>query len=145
MDSHIFGRAIVFNSPSLAFAVVGGGHYREIIRPEAVDRTLRDPSSVRALWEHNKKIVLASVKSGTLQLVKTSTSLFVTIKPMLSVRPYVEKVKGGVVGMSFGYRVLEDEWIFDDDSGIVREIFDMEVTEVSIVSQPAYPLARVVL
>jgi phage head maturation protease len=39
--------------------------------------------------------------------------------------------------MSFAFRALEDDWNYDGDIP-VRTVVDMRVSEVSIVSRPAY-------
>jgi hypothetical protein len=43
-----------------------------------------------------------------------------------------------VTGMSFGFRVLEDDWNYENDQLAVRTVLDMRVSEISVVSFPAY-------
>ena len=45
--------------------------------------------------------------------------------------------RGDITGMSFAFGALEDDWNFDEDIP-VRTVVDMRVSEVSIVSFPAY-------
>jgi phage head maturation protease len=42
-----------------------------------------------------------------------------------------------VSGMSFGFRALDDDWNYDEKTP-VRTVTDMTVSEVSIVTFPAY-------
>ena len=46
--------------------------------------------------------------------------------------------RGDVTGMSFGFIVREDDWSQDDD-GITRELRDVDIFDVSVVTFPAYP------
>ena len=130
------GYAIVFGRDSLDL-----GGFIERIRPEAVERTLRTAANVMALVGHDDKRVIASTKSGTLQLSKDGRGLRVDIDPANTTdgRDIMELVRrGDVSGMSFGFRTLEDEWHMEDGMPH-RDILDMEVREVSIVAFPAYP------
>jgi HK97 family phage prohead protease len=45
--------------------------------------------------------------------------------------------RGDISGMSFGFRTLSDEWNYDADPW-VRTVTDMRISEVSIVTFPAY-------
>src|SRR5262245_48362469 len=75
------GMPIVFNWLSVVLYEPFYGKFREIIAPEAVDRTLRTAAPVKALWNHNSDLVLGSTKSGTLTLRKQSQGLTMEIRP----------------------------------------------------------------
>jgi Escherichia/Staphylococcus phage prohead protease len=139
-DRHIRGRPIVFNSLSKVMSHRDIGKFRERIRPEAVDRTLRSGGSIKALWNHNDDLVLGNTKSGTLGLKKASDGLDIDIDPPKWATPYLETIdRGDVDGMSFGFRVLDDDWEFRSADGIpIRDIIDMEFAEISIVAFQAY-------
>ena len=136
-DRKLRGTAIVFNSLS-----VNLGGFREIITPDAVERTLREGLDVRALVDHDTGKVIGRVKAGTLALRKDRHGLRVEIDPPNTsyARDLMESVeRGDISGMSFGFRVPPggDEWR-DEDGGMVRYVRDMTVSEVSVVSFPAY-------
>lgn len=127
------GLAIVFNSRSEDM-----GFY-EFIRPVAVDRTLQEGIDVRALWSHNPDIIIGRQSAGTLRLKKVTRGLSVEVDPPRWAHGHVETVKRrDVVGQSFGFSAISDEWWLED-SVPHREILDMRVYETSAVAFPAYP------
>lgn len=134
----IVGYAIIFDTLS---ADLGG--FREIITPEAVDRTLRDRLDVRALVDHDASKVLGRTAAGTLRLAKDARGLRVEIDPpdTTTGRDMVALVqRGDVTGMSFAFQVMRPngERFERRDGQPVRIITDMTIQEVSIVTFPAY-------
>jgi len=131
----IKGYAIVFNSLSVDL-----GGFREIIMPSAVDRTLSEAMDVRALVDHDSSKVIGRTRAGTLSLRKDKSGLRVDIDPADTTtgRDILELVRrGDITGMSFAFRTLTDEWRMEDGEAI-REVHDMTISEVSIVTFPAY-------
>ena len=131
----IRGHAIVFNSRS-----VNLGGFTEIIRPEAVERTLREALDVRALVDHNSEKIIGRTRAGTLQLRKDQRGLAIEIDPpnTTAANDIIENIRlGNVTGMSFAFRVLDEEWR-EENGDPVRDILDMTISEVSIVTFPAY-------
>lgn len=128
------GHAIVFDALSLDL-----GGFREKIAPGAVDRTLRENLDVRALWNHDSAQPIGRLSANTLALRADGTGLLVQILPPSWAHAQVESVeRRDVTGMSFGFRALDDEWMLEGPVPI-RTVLDMRVSEVSIVSFPAYP------
>jgi len=132
----IKGYAIVFNSAS---ADLGG--FKEFIAPEAVDRTLNEGLDVRALVDHDSAKVIGRTRAGTLNLRKDSRGLRIEVEPddeISYARDIMRAVaRGDVSGMSFAFRVIDDEWNYEGKTP-VRTVTDMRISEVSIVTFPAY-------
>jgi len=138
----IRGYAIRFNAISEDL-----GGFREYIAPEAVDRTLSEGLDVRALVDHDSGKVIGRTRSGTLALRKDSKGLSTVIEPDEEIS-YAKDImravsRGDVSGMSFAFRTIEDSWEYDTKEAQsynvpIRTILDMRISEVSIVTFPAY-------
>jgi HK97 family phage prohead protease len=132
----IRGYAVVFDSLSVDL-----GGFREIIAPDAVNRTMSEGLDVRALVDHDSAKVIGRTRAGTLQLRKDGRGLRIEVEPDPEIsyaRDIMRAVaRGDVSGMSFGFRVLDDEWNYDEKTP-VRTVTDMRISEVSIVTFPAY-------
>jgi len=135
-DRRLRGHAIETNALSENL-----GGFREIIATEALDRTLKEAIDLRALVDHDTAKIIGRLSAGTLTVKKDGRGLQVTIEPDPGIS-YANDImravkRGDVSGMSFGFRMLEDDWNYDADIP-VRTVMDMRVSEVSIVTFPAY-------
>lgn len=114
----------------------------EEIAPGAFTKTLKE-GDARAFWNHNPDIVLGRRKNGTLQLSQDRKGLHVKINPPdtdlvrdIAVAPIQ---RGDVDQMSFGFRMIREDWTDLEDGTTLRTILEAQLFEVSPVAIPAYP------
>lgn len=128
----IVGHAAVFNQ------IAGDERYfLEQIAPGAFKDSI-DKDDVRALWNHNPDYVLGRNKAGTLKLSEDEVGLAIEIDPpdtqwardlMISIG------RGDISQMSFGFKVLKQEW---DEEKNLRTLKQVELWDVSPVTYPFY-------
>ena len=133
------GYAAIFN------AVDRGG---EIIRPGAFTTTLArlqqkriggepGPVALPLLWQHDARHPVGTV----LSLAEDDRGLRVTAQLFAQSPAPLEKVSAGAVsGLSFGYRVAHSR---HDRAGRPRELLALDLVEISLVTSPMQPLARI--
>lgn len=127
------GYASVFNSPSEDL-----GGFIEYVAPGAFKRSLQARNEIKLLWNHDTSEPLASVRGGSLQLVEDSRGLKVTAKLPNTTRgrDVAELLRSKVIdSMSFGFNVIKDSW---SNNGSVRTLESVRLSEVSVVTFPAY-------
>lgn len=135
-QERLVGYAAVFNSWSENL-----GGFRERLAPGAFKKTLQERPDVRALMNHDPAQVLGRVKNGTLALEEDPQGLLMelTLPDTSYGRDLLELVRrGDIDGMSFGFRVVRDNWEMLD-SMLSRTVQEVELIEVSAVTFPAYP------
>jgi len=138
---YITGYAAVFNKWSEDL-----GGFKEKIAQGAFRKTLQS-ADVRALFNHDPNYVLGRTSSNTLELEENNKGLRVKIVPpgtQWANDLLVSINRGDVNQMSFGFRVIDDDWE-DKPSGIQRTIREVELFDVSAVTFPAYPQTSVQL
>lgn len=131
----IYGYSAVFNQLSHDL-----GGFRERIRPGAFANTIR-VDDVRALFNHDANYVLGRNVSGTLKLAEDEHGLIIDTTPPNAqwAKDLVESIKRGDIDqMSFGFRTISDDWHKENDE-VIRELIEVELYDVSIVTYPAYP------
>jgi HK97 family phage prohead protease len=132
------GYAAVFNSDSHDL-----GGFIERIAPGAFKRTLdeaaRKTTNIYALWAHDNSQPLGSTRSGKLVLSEDARGLVFD----LDISRFNSAQRGALedqdLQMSFGFRVKEQLWEDREDGQIIRTLLDVDLSEVSFVTVPAYP------
>jgi hypothetical protein len=135
----ISGYASVFNERSETLY----GFFQEVIDPSAFNNTLTNNPDVRCLFDHDSSKVLGRTTNGSLTLRTDDKGLYIECEPPNSqwANDLVVSVERGDINqMSFGFRVKKDRWTSNgvEDGIDLREILDLELFEVSVVTFPAY-------
>jgi HK97 family phage prohead protease len=112
------------------------GGFRERILPGAFAR-----ADVRALINHDESLLLGRTLSGTLVLSDDQRGLRVQIA--LPNTTYARDLvvlleRGDISQMSFAFRAVRDRFI-KEGGEVVRELAEVELYDVSVVTYPAYP------
>lgn len=112
----------------------------ESVAPGAFSDTLG--GDIRALINHETRLVLGRNKAGTLELREDTHGLWgkVRINPKDSdAMNLYERVKRGDVDQcSFGFFILDEETEYRDDGSIHWTIKKVDLFEVSVCTFPAY-------
>lgn len=112
----------------------------ESVDPHAFDGALSD--DVRALIDHETRLVLGRTKPKTLELRVDSIGLWGRIKINQSdsdaMNLYSRVERGDVDQCSFGFDILEEATEWRDDGSIHWTIKKVKLYEVSCVTFPAY-------
>ena len=134
-ERHLMGYFAVFNS---IYEIAPG--MTESVAPGAFSRTIT--GDVRALTNHNTRLVLGRTKAHTLVLTEDAHGLFgdVTINPndQDAMNTWERVQRGDVDQCSFGFEIVEEDTEFRDDGSIHWTIKDVNLYEVSVCTFPAY-------
>ncbi|PPS21253.1 HK97 family phage prohead protease [Brachyspira murdochii] len=141
------GYAIVYNSLS---EPLYGDLFRERINRGAFTKSLLENDQV-CLWGHDTRYVLGRKSSGTLILREDEKGLYfeVSLPNTTWARDLKESVdRGDIKQMSFGFKVVRENWLDDKETlkeyGMpIREVEEITLHEISLVTFPAYPQTNV--
>jgi HK97 family phage prohead protease len=131
------GYAILYNSLSQDL-----GGFVERVVPGALKRSLAQPDNIRAYVEHDPHKLLARVGSRTLELREQNKGIYFELSlPDVSYARDLGVLvqRGDIAGVSFGFRVNPggEAWEMRDGQ-LTRDLTDIDLREISIVSDPAY-------
>lgn len=136
----ITGYAAVFNEETDL------GYFREVVKPGAFKRAIKDGQDVRALWNHDPNYILGRTKSGTLKLEEDKRGLRIEITPPRTnfADDLIESIRRGDVDqMSFAFTAVEETWTERKDEPALRELIDVNLYDISPVTYPAYDTTSV--
>jgi len=115
------------------------GAYEEIA-PGAFDNTLGN--DIRALIDHESRLVLGRNTAGTLELKADNHGLWGKIKinrnDTDAMNLYARVKRGDVDQCSFGFNIIKEETDWRDDGTVKWTIQEIDLHEVSVVTFPAY-------
>lgn len=142
------GHAAVFDIRTAIGNPLTWGFYEEVAAG-AFAKTLSEGDS-RFLVDHDTALLVARVSANDLRLSEDTVGLAVEAEldtELSYVRDLVRNLeKRRITGMSFGFRVVKDDWVTETVSTSdgqeadveVRTIREVELFEVSAVTFPAY-------
>lgn len=142
-EAYIEGYFVVYNQRTELWPSVF-----EEIAPSALERSIStEKVNVIALDNHDTRVVLGSVESGTLELKSDSHGLYGRVKIDLEdpfAKSALRKVQTGKVrGCSFGFYPKSERAISNDDGTMTYRVEDADLIEVSITAFPAYPQTEI--
>ncbi len=112
----------------------------ESVAPGAFSNTLG--GDIRALIDHETRLVLGRNKAGTLELREDSHGLWGRIKinpnDQDAVNLYERVKRGDVDQCSFGFEIIKEDTEFREDGSVHWTIREVKLYEVSVVTFPAY-------
>ena len=118
----------------------GSPEIREVIERGAFSKSIKQ-SDQRAVWNHNTDVVLGRRKNGTLRLWEDENGLGNEITPpdtdMIRDMVIAPIERGDVDQMSFGFRVIADS-VLEEDNVITIRLKEIDLVEVSPCTIPAY-------
>ena len=114
----------------------------DVIEPGAFAKSLASPQSIKMLWQHDIKSPIGIWKD----MRETKAGLEVKGDLVLEVQQAREALglmkAGAVDALSIGFRVPKGGAVFDKRTG-VRRLKEIQLLEVSLVTFPANPKARI--
>lgn len=138
-EGRIEGYAAVFDVPSLDL-----GGFREFVRGGAFIKTIKE-SDIRALFNHDPNFVLGRNAAGTLELAEDGRGLHFRVSPPPTGWANDLTVtigRGDINQASFQFATIRDAWR-DAPAGPERDLLEVRLYDVSVVTFPAYPQTEV--
>ncbi|MEM8783074.1 MAG: HK97 family phage prohead protease [Planctomycetota bacterium] len=118
------------------------GSFRERFAAGCFADSLTGERNIQALYNHRSGDILASTQNETLTLIDEPGGLRfeMTVAKTTAGNDTLELVGTGEVrGMSFGFRVVEDNETWNRDEGeITRTVVKADLDEITVTGRPAY-------
>lgn len=112
----------------------------ESVAPGAFSKTLG--GDIRALIDHESRLVLGRCKAGTLTLTEDAQGLWGRIEinqnDADAMNLYSRVKRGDVDQCSFGFAIMDEEPVHGNGDSVHWNIKEVELFEVSVVTFPAY-------
>jgi len=141
----VTGHAAVFERDSLPLWDWWMGTIVERIAPGAFTKTIQE-ADIRLLINHDANLVLARNRADTLRLSEDAIGLLIDgdMAPTSYARDLaISMGRGDVSQMSFAFRIVKEAWTETADGIPLRTVQEAALSDVSIVTYPAYPDSEV--
>jgi HK97 family phage prohead protease len=117
------------------------GTYKERISPGAFKRSLGQRTPVLQ-FDHGQHPLIGSLPLGSVSVLREDRNgLFVRarLSDNWLIQPVRDAIRdGGITGMSFRFKVIDDKWDADENGSDTRTINEVELLELGPVVFPAY-------
>lgn len=148
-DHNFRGYAAVFDAP-WNDALTQAMGYVETVARGAFRKALTAGHDVPLLWQHDRRDMLATTKSGTLTLREDGKGLLVEATlPQSGLGAYVREMieRGDVRGMSYGIASLPSDSVISKQDGVMhRSIANVrKLLDTTLTWEPSYDATTVEL
>jgi hypothetical protein len=134
MSVRFAGYAAIFDAPDRGGDVIRKGAFRR-----ALGRLSGQARAVPLLWQHERGKVI-----GRIETLKEDARGLRVIATLDDAKLAAGLESGTLGGLSFGYRVRDGRPGQRLSTGVgLRELIDLDLVEISLVTIPMQPLARV--
>lgn len=116
--------------------------FREKVDKGVFTRAINQAPRIDFLAEHRTDLLLATTENSSLELWEDDEGLKMRAKiaPTSYGKDFYTLVKEKMINhMSFGFKVVKDEWRKASDGIYERTVSNLQLREVSLVRNPAYP------
>lgn len=130
-----YGYAAVFGKRSQNL-----GGFVETVDPRAFNKTVKE-ADVVALRNHDPHALLGRVSAGTLRLEVREQGLWYEVDLPDTTEGRDTAVlleRRDIIGSSFGFRTIEDDWSLTEDGFPLRTLKQVALRDVGPVTFPAY-------
>ena len=137
---------LVNKTESLSHVLGKHKKFREKIRKGAFQEAINESRRIDFLAEHRQDFLLATTENNSLELWEDNEGLKMRAKiaPTSYGKDFYTLMSEKLIShMSFGFRVLKDSWKSGIDGIYERTVEKLELKEVSVVRNPAYPASAI--
>lgn len=130
----------LFEGYASVFSSVDEG--RDMVAPGAFNRSIKErgPKGVKLLWQHDPMEPIGRIDT----IREDARGLFVRGRLLLEIRRAREALslmkEGALDGLSIGFRTIKAR---TDEAKGVRHLLDVDLWEISLVTFPMQPAARI--
>lgn len=145
-DNELVVEGLVNETESLSHVLGKHKKFREKIKKGAFQEAINESRRIDFLAEHRQDFLLATTENNSLELWEDNEGLKMRAKiaPTSYGKDFYTLMSEKLIShMSFGFRVLKDSWKSGIDGIYERTVEKLELKEVSVVRNPAYPASAI--